>query len=79
MAGWDAIQLSDFNGPAKPIRIDNSRTRTARVLCKWRKIVHFRFLLIQRRGGTPVLGCNHPSVNIEFPWLDKNRYGPSVR
>ena len=40
--GWDAIQLSGSNGPTKPIRIDNVRTRTigacARVLCKWRMI-----------------------------------------
>jgi hypothetical protein len=40
--GWDAIQLSGSNGPTKPIRIDNARTRTigacARVLCKWRMI-----------------------------------------
>ena len=40
--GWGAIQLSGSNGPTKPIRIDNARTRTigacARVLCKWRMI-----------------------------------------
>jgi hypothetical protein len=40
--GWDAIQLAGSNGPTKPIRIDNGRTRTigacARVLYKWRMI-----------------------------------------
>jgi len=28
MSGLDAIQLSGSNGPTKPIRIDNARTRT---------------------------------------------------
>lgn len=39
--GWDA-QRSDSNGPTKPIRIGNARTRAigacAGVLCKWRMI-----------------------------------------
>src|SRR2546430_617781 len=48
MSGLDAIQLSGSNGPTKPIRIDNARTRTigacARVLCKMaHDLIHIGF------------------------------------